>query len=223
MPAPSPIPPRVQRVIRGLAASTTATFVAALFHEAGGGAAPAWGVVAFGLALASLAAIALAGARTSLWRLTAAVGVSQLLFHGLFTAAGDATGRAVPADPHAGMGHGTTPLALPGLDAPATGATGASGLLDPGMLLSHGAALVVTVLALRHGEAAIRALLAASALRVVLALAIPFLRPEGRRGTALARALRAPCPLRDLCARLGRLRHRGPPRTHQLALALAAA
>ncbi|RIJ60105.1 hypothetical protein DZG02_10645, partial [Clavibacter lycopersici] len=43
------MPPRVQRVIRGLAASTTATFVAALFHEAGGGEAPAWGVVAFGL------------------------------------------------------------------------------------------------------------------------------------------------------------------------------
>ncbi|MFT2690014.1 hypothetical protein [Clavibacter zhangzhiyongii] len=61
-------------MIRGLAASTTATFVAALFHEAGGGAAPSWAVVAFGLALASLAAIALAGSRASLWRLTAAVG-----------------------------------------------------------------------------------------------------------------------------------------------------
>lgn len=213
MPAPSPtsIPPRVQRVIRGLAASTTATFVAALFHEAGGGAAPSWAVVAFGLALASLAAIALAGRRTSLWRLVAAVGVSQLLFHGLFTAAGDANG----ADPHAGMGHGASPVALPGLDA----AAGGSGALDPGMLLSHGAALVVTVLALRHGEAAIRALVDASAVRVVRALAIPFLRPEGRRDTALARAVRAPLALRDLCARLGRLRHRGPPRPRALAAA----
>ncbi|RIJ54410.1 hypothetical protein DZG02_16980, partial [Clavibacter lycopersici] len=154
-----------------------------------------WGVVAFGLALASLAAIALAGARTSLWRLVAAVGVSQLLFHGLFTAAGDGTGSAVAADPHAGMGHGASSLALPGLEAGAPGAAG----LDPLMLLSHGAALVVTVLALRHGEAAIRALLAASALRVVLALAIPFLRPEGRRSTALARAASAPLALRDLC------------------------
>ncbi|MWJ35493.1 hypothetical protein [Clavibacter michiganensis] len=214
-PSPTPIPPRVQRVIRGLAASTTATFVAALFHEAGGGAAPSWAVVAFGLALASLAAIALAGRRTSLWRLVAAVGVSQLLFHGLFTAAGDATGQAVAADPHAGMGHGASPVALPGLDT----ATGGSGALDPGMLLSHGAALVVTVLALRHGEAAIRALVDASAVRVVRALAIPFLRPEGRRDTALALAVRAPLALRDLCARLGRLRHRGPPRARALAAA----
>ncbi|UKF81042.1 hypothetical protein [Clavibacter californiensis] len=214
-PSPTPIPPRVQRVIRGLAASTTATFVAALFHEAGGGAAPSWAVVAFGLALASLAAIALAGTRTSLWRLVAAVGVSQLLFHGLFTAAGDVTGQAVAADPHAGMGHGASPVALPGLD----GATGGSGALDPGMLLSHSAALIVTVLALRHGEAAIRALVGASAVRVVRALAIPFLRPEGRRDTALARAVRAPLALRDLCVRLGRLRHRGPPRPRALAAA----
>lgn len=219
MPAPSPIPPRVQRVIRGLAASTTATFVAALFHEAGGGAAPSWGVVAFGLALASLAAIALAGRRTALWRLVAAVGVSQLLFHGLFTAAGDATGSAVAADPHAGMGHGASTLALPGLD-PA--AAGTSGALDPVMLLSHGAALVITVLALRHGEAALRALVAASALGVVRALVIPSLPPEGGRTTALARAARAaraPLALRDLCARLGRLRHRGPPRGRALAAA----
>jgi hypothetical protein len=217
MPAPSPIAPRVQRVIRGLAASTTATFVAALFHEAGGGAAPSWGVVAFGLALASLAAIALAGPRTALWRLTAAVAISQLLFHGLFTAAGDASGAAVAADPHAGMaGHGALPLDLPGLGA----STGGVGALDAGMLLSHGAALVVTVLALRHGEAALRALVATSSLRVVLALAIPFLRPE-RRGTALVRAHRAPRPLRDLRARIGRLRHRGPPRATALALAAA--
>ncbi|MBF4617715.1 hypothetical protein ITJ44_06455 [Clavibacter sp. VKM Ac-2873] len=219
MPVPSPIPPRVLRVIRGLAASTTATFVAALFHEAGGGAAPSWGVVAFGLALASLAAIALAGRRTALWRLVAAVGVSQLLFHGLFTAAGGATGQVVAADPHAGMGHGTTPLALPGLDPAGAGAMGASGALDPVMLLSHGGALIVTVLALRHGEAAIRALVAASALGVVRALAIPFLRPEGRRTTALARVARAPLALRDRCARLGRLRHRGPPRARALAAA----
>jgi hypothetical protein len=214
MPAPSPLAPRVLRVIRGLAASTTATFVAALFHEVGGGAAPSWAVVAFGLALASLAAIALAGPRPALWRLTTAVGVSQLLFHGLFTAAGDASGSAVPADPHAGMGHGIVPLGLLGSAA----AGGASGL-DAGMLLSHGAALVVTVLALRHGEAALRALVAASGLRVVLALAIPFLRPAGRGRTALSRTARAPRALRDLCARLGRLRHRGPPRASVLAAA----
>ena len=213
MPAPSPIAPRVQRVIRGLAASTTATFVAALFHEAGGGAAPSWGVVAFGLALASLAAIALAGARPALWRLVAAVGISQLLFHGLFTAAGDGSG-AMAGDAHAGMGHGAAPIRVAGI----AGSSGGSAVpgpavpLDVGMLLSHGAALVVTVLALRHGEAALRALVAAAGLRVVRTLAIPFLRPEGRRPAALTRVRRAPRPLRDLCARLGSLRHRGPPR-----------
>ncbi|OUE07880.1 hypothetical protein CMsap09_02945 [Clavibacter michiganensis] len=222
MPVPSSIPPRVQRVIRGLAASTTATFVAALFHEAGGGAAPSWGVVAFGLALASLAAVALAGTRTVLWRLVAAVGVSQLLFHGLFTAA-DAGGSAVAADPHAGMGHGASALALPGLPAAASGGAGAPIGLDAGMLLSHGAALVVTVLALRHGEASLRALLAASALRVVRAIAIPFVRPDGARATALVPATPAPRALRDLCARLGRLQYRGPPRARLLVAALAAA
>jgi hypothetical protein len=216
MPArPTPIPPRVLRVVRGLGASTTATFVAALFHQAGGGAAPSWGVVAFGLALASLSAIALAGTRASLARLVLAVGVSQLLFHGLFTAAGDAA--TVTADPHAGMaGHGAAPLAVPGLDG---AMAGSSGGLDAAMLLSHGAALVITVLALRHGEAALRALWTAAGMRVAVALAIPFLRPEGRRTTALARVLRAPRPLRDLCARLGRLRHRGPPAASALSAA----
>ncbi|MFT2707241.1 hypothetical protein [Clavibacter zhangzhiyongii] len=215
MPAPTPIAPRVQRVIRGLAASTTATFVAALFHEAGGGAAPSWPVVAFGLALASLAAIALAGSRASLWRLTTAVAVSQLLFHGLFTAAGDAPGAVVAGDPHAGMaGHGVLPSALPGTGAATAGGASA---LDAGMLVSHAAALVLTVLALRHGESALRALGAAAGLRVVLALAIPFLRPEGRRTAALTRVERAPMPLRDLRARIGRLRHRGPPRRVALA------
>jgi len=210
MPVPTPIPPRVLRVIRGLGASTTATFVAALFHEAGGGAAPSWAVVAFGLALASLAAIALAGTRASLWRLTAAVAVSQVLFHGLFTAAGDGSGALASADPHAGMaGHGGPPLAIPGLHA---GAAGGASATDAGMVLSHGAALVVTVLALRHGERAIRALVAASGLRVVLALAMPFLRPADQPTAALARIARAPRPLGDLVARIGRLRHRGPPR-----------
>jgi hypothetical protein len=210
MPEPTPIPPRVLRVIRGLAASTTATFVAALFHEAGGGAAPSWAVVAFGLALASLASIALAGSRASFGRLAAAVGISQLLFHGLFTAAGDGSGASVAADPHAGMaGHGALPVSIPGLDGASAGAASA---LDGAMLLSHGAALVITVLALRHGEAALRALVRASGLRVLLALAIPFLRPDGRPSAALARAARVPRPLRDLRARIGRLRHRGPPR-----------
>ncbi|OUE05650.1 hypothetical protein CMMCAS08_02625 [Clavibacter michiganensis subsp. michiganensis] len=53
------------------------------------------------------------------------------------------------------------------------------------------------MLALRHGEAAIRALVDASAVRVVRALAIPFLRPEGRRDTELA--LASPLAPRTRC------------------------
>src|SRR3954469_12729041 len=72
------------RVARGLAAAGFATFVAALFHVAGGGLPPSALAVTVSLTFSGLACIALAGKHSSWWRLIASVAVSQFLFHALF-------------------------------------------------------------------------------------------------------------------------------------------
>ncbi len=88
---------RPARAMRGTLASAVAIFVAALFHVAGGGAAPGVVPLALSLAFATLASIALTSRRLSLWRLTVSVVLSQFLFHALFSLGGG-TARFVGAD-----------------------------------------------------------------------------------------------------------------------------
>ena len=91
---------RGARVARGGVAASIATFVALLSHVTGGGAVPGWMGVVVPLALSFVACTV----RLSAWRLSAAVVVSQLLFHALFVlgsydlgAAGHVHGAVVPA------------------------------------------------------------------------------------------------------------------------------
>lgn len=76
---------RWARVNRGLGAAVLSTFVAALFHVAGGGAVPSSLAITVSLTFSSLACIALAGHRLRLWSLTISVVLSQLAFHALFS------------------------------------------------------------------------------------------------------------------------------------------
>jgi hypothetical protein len=185
-------------------ASCVAIFVAALFHVAGGGAAPGIVPMALSLAFAGIASIALTSRRLSLWRLTAAVALSQLLFHGLFSL-GESSVRFVQP---IGMSH-----VHPGSHLTMTGGAMAAphSDLSPSMWLTHATAVLVTVVALRFGEQSFWGLFetarlgVARIIRRLVVVAAPVL-----VGTVAPSAWR-PVRLRDLGLPLGRLRHRGPP------------
>jgi hypothetical protein len=126
---------RWSRVARGGAAATFATLTAAVSHGLAGGIPPTvFGLVA-SLVISGMVATVLAGRRLSWVRLTLTIGISQVLFHALFS----------------GLG---TPVVAEHVHA--------AGRIDAltathdhqGMWLAHVAAGVVTLLAFRYGEVA---------------------------------------------------------------------
>jgi hypothetical protein len=199
---------RWARATRGLLASGVAIFVAALFHVAGGGAAPGPVPLALSLAFATLGSIALTSRRLSLWRLTVSVTLSQFLFHLLF-GLGSSTATLSPA----GGGH----LHL-GSHLVMSVAAGASGHADMGivptsaaMWFSHAAAVLVTVIALRFGERAFWELFETARMGVARFAAHLATTPIALALTPAPAVEAEPSRLRDLGIPLGRLRHRGPP------------
>jgi len=197
---------RWARVARGLVAATLATFVAALFHVAGGGAAPSGLALTLSLTFSVLAALALTGRRASVWRLTASVVVSQTVFHALFSLGSGAT-RFVSAD---GLGHvhaGSHLIAM------ASQHMHESSVIpdSPQMWLSHATAALVTIVALRFGEQAFWGLFETARIRLgrvlrrVPARVASFAPPVAIYGRGDAPVLR------DLGILIGRMRHRGPP------------
>lgn len=211
---------RWARVARGLLASCVAIFVAALFHVAGGGAAPGVLPLALSLAFSTVASIALTARSLSLWRLTIAVGFSQFLFHLLFgLGTGTATFSAPAGATHLHAGSHLT-MTMPGVT-PGTmpGPMPSHDDLSLGMWGAHLTAVLVTVIALRFGEQAFWGLLETTRMHVArfadrrildrLAIAPTLL---SHASSAVASALsREPALLRDLGVPLLRLRHRGPP------------
>lgn len=143
-----------QRAGRAVLASGVATSVALVSHLVGGGSMPGVLGVAVPLLLATSVCLVLAPVRLTWVRLSVSVTVSQLLFHTLFSlgAVGSTTGPAtVSTHEHAGavmLGAETAVVAHVGH---------ASG----GMWLAHVGAGVVTILALRHGEATLARVTAA--------------------------------------------------------------
>ncbi|MBS1908176.1 MAG: hypothetical protein JST33_16795 [Actinobacteria bacterium] len=144
---------RAGRTVRGLIAALVATFVAAVSHSTADGVpAPLIGMV-LALLFAAPVCIALAGRTLSWIRLSLAVGLSQIAFHGLLLiGVGSGSGSAVPG----GHLHG----------AELAGALGTTSVdaghvlhLQPAMWVAHAIAAVLTVLALGRGEQALRALL----------------------------------------------------------------
>jgi len=192
--------PRGIRTLRGLAAAGFAVFVAALFHDAAGGGLPSPLAVALSLAFAVPLCVALAGRRMAFWRQAASVGVSQLLLHLLFGLGENSTGTMLTAPAghlHAGMHIGLT-----------AGHAVAMHDDSAAMLVSHAAAAVVTVIALRYGEGTLTALANFTALLVTSISRIVVV--------PMPPAVRMPVQTRPLTLRsprlvLGALRHRGPP------------
>src|ERR1700712_934267 len=76
---------RWARVARGCAAAAFATFVAAFSHSLAGGSVPTAFGLFVSLMLSAMVCTLLRGRTLSLWRLAASVGVSQFLFHALFS------------------------------------------------------------------------------------------------------------------------------------------
>ncbi|SEA91777.1 hypothetical protein [Leifsonia sp. 21MFCrub1.1] len=196
---------RSARVARGLIAAGFATFVAALFHVAGGGLPPSAVALTLSLVFSGLGCIVLAGKRSALWRSASSVALSQFLFHALFSLSpsahfAGATGHLHPGSHLTMVTDGAVPMPSAPMAAMSLGA--------PWMWLAHAGAAALTVLALRYGERVFTAVseFTAFSLRRLLVVAavvdvpVPPMRVET-----------VPVVLPARTVVLGRLRHRGPP------------
>jgi hypothetical protein len=191
---------RAQRVSRGIAAAAVATFLATVSHASVGSQLPPTSNVALALSLAAPVCVLLAGRAMSWWRLSAAVVLSQALFHGILTLDLRGDGVAVGSAHHGGA------TAL--LDAAATHEVAAHAGHSPWMWAAHALAAVVTILALGRGERAVQAIV-----RFVIA-ALSMMRPLRGLGPRTDAVPAAPAPLLLTTAMtvLSSMRHRGPPR-----------
>lgn len=197
--------------------STGILTLAAGAHTLAGGAFPAPAILAALLALTLLASVLATKIRLGLPAMTAVLGAGQVLLHEAFTALAD-TGTPQAALPAVHQHDDGAALAgaLQHLS-PALGHSAATGghasvahdslSHDPGMLLAHTVATLLTALLLARGEAALWAL--AAWLRPLFRAAkTPALPVAGRA----LRAPFAPAPPRLPWRTLRRDRLRGPPR-----------
>ena len=196
---------RGARLVRGWGAAVAATFIAALFHVLSGGPAPETSVLLLSLALSGLVSTVLTGRTLSLWRLSAAVILSQGVFNGLFSLGSASTAGAVPLAGH--TGHAVAAVSGSGL--PGAG----SMVMDdvsPMMWAGHALAAVATIAVLRNAEVTAVHLLAELRLRgvVVLPVFLPLAVEPGAPAIPAAWPVR---PLPNLGAPLLVMRHRGPP------------
>jgi len=200
-------PTRWTRVFRGALAASFATFVAGFSHVAGGGALPNAGVLAFCLALAWLVCIAFVGRTHSAWRTTVSVGLSQFVFHALFSSMSGSGVTVTSTSPL----HGGHALPVLQLDDAAAAAAGGHSLT---MWSAHAIAAAITVLALLYTDSACRTLRSSGALVVarLLAWTVPTAipRPHAAVRVGSSRTVR----VRDLTILFSTLRHRGPPALH---------
>jgi hypothetical protein len=200
---------RWARFARGWIVAGFSTFVAALSHTVGGGGVPGVLPVVVSLAFAGIVSIALAGRTLSAWRLTIAVLVSQVMFHGLFSLGGGG-GRLAHTDAGFGHAHGAGQTAV--LLAPGASGSAAAMPADHGwsMTFAHVVAAVVTVVALRYGERAFWGLFSTARIVVLALLKVPVVVPITHRkvlGTSFVTGVRP----RQRLAPLRPMRHRGPP------------
>lgn len=192
---------RGARVARGLVAAGFATFIAALFHVAGGGVPPSALALTLSLTFSGLACIALAGKRSRVWRSAASVALSQFVFHGLFSL--NPSGQFAGATGH--IHPGSHLMLIPGQPAAET-MTHDGGA----MWMSHIVAAALTLVILRYGERTFRAVcdFAVFQLRRVLGtLTFGVSAAPARR----VRVETVPVILPQLTELLGGFRHRGPP------------
>lgn len=202
---------RWSRFCRGWAAAGFATFVAALSHTFAGGGAPGLLAIVVSLAFAGIICIGLTGDAASTWRMSVSVVASQLVFHGLFalTGAAGSTGATLVEREPAGAHHHA--LALSVVSSAPAAPHAVHAYLGSSMLVAHALAAIVTIVALRHGEGALRGLLSTArlAVRILFARLAGAIAPRSPRRT-LHTAPVATASVRDVL--ISPMRHRGPPR-----------
>ncbi|RFA15347.1 hypothetical protein B7R21_04850 [Subtercola boreus] len=208
------------RTLRGLVAACFATFVAAFSHVAVGGTAPGIVGLSLGIAFAALACVALAGRSLSVLRISIAVGLSQLVFHLVFSLGGPSATTAVMSGHHGGAVSFVTDPTAAATAAASSAAAGGGSLSMAGdalmqghswMWAAHAAAALVTVLALVRGESSVRGLIRSATLRLRMLVALPFVEPRAVGASVAGRIVPEPSHFRDLGVFLGAMRHRGPP------------
>jgi len=177
------------RAARGTTAAAFATFVAAFSHSVSGGTAPSVFGVGASFVISAMVCTLLTGRQLSLWRLTISIGVSQFLFHALFTAV-------------------TTPAAAAHSMSTMAPDAAAHVHAGPTMWVAHGIAALVTVVAFRFGEQAFWGAIGSARLFLarLLLVSIPVLDVPRPVDAAEGRFLP-----RDLALLLSPMRHRGPP------------
>lgn len=161
--------PRARRLARGWAAAFVTTTFAAGSHAVVDGSWPPALVIALSMCLAAPVCMLLAGAVLSRAAVTAAVAVSQGLFHGLFAHSGH--GATVVDHTHHLIASADPQLVI------AVSGTAHHG---SGMLAAHALAAAATYVLLRHGEVAAMRSLGAVALRVLRLLVRPVPLPVPR-------------------------------------------
>ena len=194
---------RVARAARGWSVAVFATVTAAVSHGLAGGTFPgAFGIVA-SVVLAGAASSLLTARKQSPLRLAIAVGLTQVMYHAVFSGMGDPTAPVVTHD--ALHQHGA--VALPEL----LHVHGASG----SMWLAHIIAGVLTLIVLMNAESALWGFTCTIALALsrLLSLGRP-LAPQTAPATAVAAS---PAGVSPLLVVLSSMRYRGPPLAPQAA------
>jgi hypothetical protein len=194
---------RWSRVARGFGAAGISTIVAATAHGLAGGGFPAAIALGFTIMFGGLAGMLLAGRPLGRWRLGILVTASQLIFHGLFSLFGSASGSARIVETHGG--HHSSYLFIggaPEATAPAdmslmhiVAAAASYGLIRHGLrVLARLATLATVVVAPLRRAATLLALGVIALPRLVLAAitwrptTIPFLSGPIERGPPVALA-----------------------------------
>ena len=198
---------RWARFARGWLAALFSTLVAAGSHTLAGGQSPSHVSLVLALAFGGITCVALTGKTISPLRLTAAVTLSQLAFHSMFSTIGTPT-ALVPSDGAGVHQHGASAHLLPGATPVGEQAMHHQ---DAWMWLGHAVAAAITIVALRYGEAAFWRMrgIAMLLVRTVLAIvpAVPLL-PRATRRAVVAGHLFVPRCIEFLRLSLGL---RGPP------------
>ena len=181
---------RWARFARGWTAAGFAMFVAALSHTLAGGTAPSAVAILATLVISAAVCTLLAGRTLSTWRLAASIGLSQGLFHGVFSGLGMPV--ALAHEHHTAAAITMAPLH--------SGTT---------MWLAHAAAALVTLIAFRHAERAFWGIADTARLFLTRLLATVIPLSPAPRLTRI-NAVRRIVP-RELTVLLSSMRHRGPP------------
>lgn len=189
---------RWARVVRGLVAAMFSLFAAASFHIIAGGNVPTVTALISCLVVSTFVCVALSGKKLSLPKLGTAVGLSQFLFHSVFSLWTAQPAFSTPA----GHVHDHLFVLLPPTAPPLAA--------DSGMWFAHAIATVATIAALRYGEVSFWGLFTTARLWIGtvfarLAFSPPLKTP--RPSAPVQQIL----PRRELVLLFSSLHHRGPP------------